>query len=137
MVLPPALGRHKQISIHSLTQRETILHLELKILISLLIFQSTPSRRGRRLEYELVIRRAAFQSTPSRRGRLYQHLRKCQNPYISIHSLTQRETLLYYYVSLFYNISIHSLTQRETQLTFVMMLDYLFQSTPSRRGRQK
>ena len=79
------------------------------------LFQSTPSRRGRRCRRQKAWRMKRFQSTPSRRGRLgyepVQVQRLCFNPlphaegdpvlavnfivcWVSIHSLTQRETFL-------------------------------------------
>ena len=55
---------------------------------------------------------------------------------VSIHSLTQRETRFQSHRLRISGVSIHSLTQRETLSDFEVFLMTLFQSTPSRRGRQ-
>ena len=78
-----------------------------------------------------------FQSTPSRRGRLDDCLRPDEGYYISIHSLTQRETNELMQLTYTQSISIHSLTQRETTTAQTSDQKLLqFQSTPSRRGRR-
>ena len=100
-------------------------------------FQSTPSRRGRLSQFITITPISLFQSTPSRRGRLRSRpiFVRCQ--FVSIHSLTQRETCYAYEIEptaisfnplphaegdvdadfriLFITVSIHSLTQRETR----------------------
>ena len=54
---------------------------------------------------------------------------------VSIHSLTQRETLEDDFFILDGSVSIHSLTQRETFDDYIIAQRGVFQSTPSRRGR--
>ena len=78
------------VSIHSLTQRETLY---------------------RRFETS----GAEFQSTPSRRGRRPTILTEPEICRVSIHSLTQRETFQRITVKDPFVVSIHSLTQRETR----------------------
>ena len=104
--------RHMLISIHSLFQRETNSPLSLAATI---LFQSTPSCRGRR----------------------FCHLIHIFTRFISIHSLLQRETTIPPINILFTNsISIHSLLQRETDELADSIVRESFQSTPSCRGRQ-
>ena len=78
-----------------------------------------------------------FQSTPSRRGRRIINIiiRGVKN--ISIHSLTQRETSAISNKEFARRISIHSLTQRETFYQRTWKNVCKFQSTPSRRGRRQ
>ena len=142
------------------------------------MFQSTPSRRGRHAFGSSDIILLLFQSTPSRRGRpsflcpIRSHFRfnplphaegdrlPCSFPFlscVSIHSLTQRETVsliaasetvlfqstpsrrgrrkAFLYTCRLLVVSIHSLTQRETSWAIFSKSSALFQSTPSRRGR--
>ena len=101
-----------------------------------------------------------FQSTPSRRGRRGKTACPgCGAGRVSIHSLTQRETgesppptknitrfnplphaegdLLIRTDIFLFKVSIHSLTQRETQCWgSLKRREERFQSTPSRRGRR-
>ncbi len=71
----------KRVSIHSLTQRETPGFFYFSVLK---LFQSTPSRRGRLLIAVIITELLMFQSTPSRRGRQSNCLplaeKKCFNP---------------------------------------------------------
>ena len=79
------------------------------------VFQSTPSRRGRRIRIVLYPPIHTFQSTPSRRGRPISCVSSHTGNAVSIHSLTQRETMRYSH-------------DRNSDT---------FQSTPSRRGRHR
>ena len=122
-------------------------------------FNPLPHAEGDDIEPEFWAENLEFQSTPSRRGRhnsklSFQSL-VCFNPLphaegdkiitfpklrfeVSIHSLTQRETMVCCKYSLTPMVSIHSLTQRETLYRISgKNLQSMFQSTPSRRGRQK
>ena len=121
------------VSIHSLTQRETC---ENGTSQADVLFQSTPSRRGRREPCGITRILRMFQSTPSRRGRrllpmpmIFRLLSFNPLPHaegdrdglpspspgnVSIHSLTQRETKFARHTPRSLQVSIHSLTQRET-----------------------
>ena len=99
------------VSIHSLTQRETA---SFTMTVLLLLFQSTPSRRGRPFAWTPDKQEDMFQSTPSRRGRLQPLTWSGIVFDVSIHSLTQRETSITHSPHLRKYVSIHSLTQRET-----------------------
>ena len=99
------------------------------------MFQSTPSRRGRRERFSVFSGKQMFQSTPSRRGRLIQLVSQSLYRLVSIHSLTQRETFAGLFLAHSGMVSIHSLTQRETSLASIGLTIATFQSTPSRRGR--
>ena len=79
----------------------------------LLAFQSTPSRRGRRQGVTYEIEFASFNPLPHAEG---DEIKK----FIDDHNF----------------VSIHSLTQRETYYSYNRDMEWLFQSTPSRRGRQ-
>ena len=82
-------SRFIPVSIHSLTQRET--QAAAIPLRQYSMFQSTPSRRGRLCGQETHGGIPMFQSTPSRRGRL-NSIMLSSSYFVSIHSLTQRET---------------------------------------------
>ena len=121
------------VSIHSLTQRETgqtFLHD-----LEFALFQSTPSRRGRlfSLRRHSGVWWVSIHSLTQRETR--STLQSECRPVVSIHSLTQRETLHLFYVTKIGIVSIHSLTQRETSTEDLDSFAFLFQSTPSRRGR--
>ena len=84
-------GYYNGVSIHSLTQRETWV---IVCKHNTFTFQSTPSRRGRlSASGRTADPDAGFQSTPSRRGRLFGRSGRRGWHNVSIHSLTQRETL--------------------------------------------
>ncbi len=76
-----------------------------------------------------------FNPLPHAEGDAVVHISSTSSRDVSIHSLTQRETLLAFTPPTWYNVSIHSLTQRETQTFTKEDGTKLFQSTPSRRGR--
>ena len=143
------------VSIHSLTQRETrkpsvlsggshsfnpLPHAEgdccpLNHLRPYSVFQSTPSRRGRLLPH-CCFRVNCYVSIHSLTQReTLKGFQKFDRKYVSIHSLTQRETLLPHILCPSFSVSIHSLTQRETGNTPYNLPNSQFQSTPSRRGR--
>ena len=109
------------------------------ILVNIMLFQSTPSRRGRprskiqphcilfnfnplphaegdEISFQCKGIPNKFQSTPSRRGRQLVRFNNSAFYRISIHSLTQRETLQVLMQLQLKKISIHSLTQRETRI---------------------
>ena len=100
-------------------------------------FQSTPSRRGRhnsKLSFQSLV---CFNPLPHAEGDKIITFPKLRFE-VSIHSLTQRETMVCCKYSLTPMVSIHSLTQRETLYRISgKNLQSMFQSTPSRRGRQK
>ncbi len=104
-------GYYNGVSIHSLTQRETWV---IVCKHNTFTFQSTPSRRGRPRTDALTQPPPLFQSTPSRRGRHRLKWKRRDIHEVSIHSLTQRETLEDDFFILDGSVSIHSLTQRET-----------------------
>ena len=106
------------------------------VIIAGIAFQSTPSRRGRRFTDADTGEPDGFQSTPSRRGRPLASVLHIFHNLVSIHSLTQRETLEALKIIFISAVSIHSLTQRETILQCHDKPQNLFQSTPSRRGRR-
>ena len=79
---------YSEVSIHSLTQRETkpfVLHPLAKV------FQSTPSRRGRPDCKVVRLLQWRFNPLPHAEGDMGDSL-QTQYIYVSIHSLTQRET---------------------------------------------
>ena len=121
-------------------------------------FNPLPHAEGDRIRSPLKVWGMMFQSTPSRRGRLYSHSgrqeRKSFNPLPHAEGDSD-DPDAYAEVNLFQStpsrrgrrcpagglyrmcrVSIHSLTQRETQSsTSVLHHHGTFQSTPSRRGR--
>ncbi len=99
------------------------------------LFQSTPSRRGRRVISNKRSIRILFQSTPSRRGRPSSEIFSARPVRVSIHSLTQRETLLLDITP--EGDEFQSTPSRRGRLTADLerQLREMFQSTPSRRGR--
>ena len=140
---PSRRGRHidcrvaqqlQDVSIHSLTQRETVIfasrsrrrvcfnplpHAEGDLRGHVTnsdtrSFQSTPSRRGRQVYGKALNAFKVFQSTPSRRGRRVRKSFLFLILQVSIHSLTQRETGNFCVLFSVTVVSIHSLTQRET-----------------------
>ena len=97
-------------------------------------FQSTPSRRGRRADEVHNFLSYSFNPLPHAEGdnilSLHFLLHSRFNP------LPHAEGDFHPLVLLFYNfVSIHSLTQRETILALSAIPAAEFQSTPSRRGR--
>ena len=143
------------VSIHSLTQRETWDGTTFSMCMSL--FQSTPSRRGRRpggaagrsgsgvsihsltqretLHHDKKYLEKMFQSTPSRRGRRPHSLQ--ERTEVSFNPLPHAEGDTYGSISPIcrIHVSIHSLTQRETPTFTARKNGSEFQSPPSRRGR--
>ena len=77
-----------------------------------------------------------FQSTPSQRGRQTNINTFITRYNISIHALAKRATDARVTISNNYFISIHALAKRATYQQIIRLQDWLFQSTPSQRGRQ-
>ena len=141
------------VSIHALTRRattKTLTHRAIKV------FQSTPSRGGRRADHrgrhkgsqfqstpsrggrpKVLLQQAydkVFQSTPSRGGRLETH--KVPSCIVSFNprphaegDKAERDRLKKVLVS------IHALTRRATFQILALYATTAFQSTPSRGGR--
>ena len=122
------------ISIHALAKRATS---QLMCIFAVILFQSTPSQRGRPADREYTITCFEFQSTPSQRGRLpFCILQVTKYPFqstpsqrgrqginakgdiikgISIHALAKRATLDTEECDFRIRISIHALAKRATQ----------------------
>ena len=98
------------VSIHSLTQRETQTRIRSLLLRE---FQSTPSRRGRHTCRNPCTDSHCFNPLPHAEGDMARAVVYGITG-VSIHSLTQRETALPPYSFPASCVSIHSLTQRET-----------------------
>ena len=79
-----------------------------------MLFQSTPSQRGRLVVKRLRLRMILFQSTPSQRGRLLKTDRFKDSISISIHALAKRATVIFIILFLSKCISIHALAKRAT-----------------------
>ena len=79
-----------------------------------LLFQSTPSWRGRQLFYRVYSFQHLFQSTPSWRGRHWQVLHPFLQQIISIHALVKRATYGRKWYYRLIDISIHALVKRAT-----------------------
>ena len=76
-----------------------------------------------------------FQSTPSRRGRHLLPIMIYLQCFVSIHSLTQRETCLQLEKLSRQRVSIHSLTQRETEERVTLhWFSYSFNPLPHAEG---
>ena len=84
------VGVRKHVSIHSLTQRETLLGIP--ITIPIVGFNPLPHAEGDNTRLDGAQVDITFQSTPSRRGRLGFFDSVINPGGVSIHSLTQRET---------------------------------------------
>ena len=144
------------VSIHSLTQRETIPertsmalfigfnplpHAEGDVSsgsesISYTAFQSTPSRRGRPRLPSNAHKPAEFQSTPSRRGRPFAGV--CFGSDLSVFQSTpSRRGRLYTFKTFCHLNRFQSTPSRRGRLISVTVdfCQQMFQSTPSRRGR--
>ena len=105
----------KAISIHALVKRATLFS---DFFRGCVLFQSTPSWKGRPFENIVVLNRHrnGFQSTPSWKGRL-----SCVEVvpvkfFISIHALVKRATADFPQFALQRCISIHALVKRATPL---------------------
>ena len=109
---------------------------DLKTVTKQYMFQSTPSRRGRRRSLPCPGHRSIVSIHSLTQRETRGSMQAVLSQSVSIHSLTQRETLEAGIIELAQDVSIHSLTQRETTTYMNSMLNELsFQSTPSRRGR--
>ena len=143
------------VSIHSLTQRETpfsaptlggficfnpLPHAEGDVCVRLsayylIVFQSTPSRRGRPEGFPIRMMMEVFQSTPSRRGRLSPTTTSSHGVVFQSTPSRRGRPHKSGFPFFIFSVSIHSLTQRETLRNIGDNFSFEFQSTPSRRGR--
>ncbi len=114
------INKRLEISIHALAKRAT---LKKYSQMMRLLFQSTPSQRGRRSLFVVSVFGMPFQSTPSQRGRRDFFMRIYNACCISIHALAKRATFIYIVVSLPIYISIHALAKRATANLYN---DYLY-----------
>ena len=121
------------VSIHSLTQRETFLFYELFQTIQ--CFNPLPHAEGDVRFPSGALLGKCFNPLPHAEGDADKKL-SCRTRRVSIHSLTQRETSVAAFTCKQAGVSIHSLTQRETVLQQGTPQSATFQSTPSRRGRR-
>ena len=122
------------ISIHALVKRATTRSCTFTISS---VFQSTPSWRGRHVKLWDKRIRNEFQSTPSWRGRRCFTSGIKWRYKISIHALVKRATFCHDKLHLFQMISIHALVKRATSFLYISALLFVFQSTPSWRGRRR
>ena len=144
----------KKVSIHALTRRATRKSAPHGILQK---FQSTPSRGGRLAKVRLMEYYKSFNPRPHAEGDQIEKQSKSLlerfNPRphaegdlaksrnfrwitVSIHALTRRATHRDPNKSLANNVSIHALTRRATRSIVSKVVDFEFQSTPSRGGRR-
>ncbi len=121
------------VSIHALAKRATlpllISQIEIPVSIHALAKRATSAPFA-----ECIV--PMFQSTPSRRGR-----RQCRHllnrtTLVSIHALAKRATGSQHLVRERTRVSIHALAKRATGLPALSRSRSQFQSTPSRRGRR-
>ena len=127
-------GEAAVISIHALAKRAT-LFLRVNT-IQCIVFQSTPSQRGRLSTATRSSSTCLFQSTPSQRGRLPAiNLPLTVNSFQSTPSQRGRQTAARTEECLSC-ISIHALAKRATSLRVHVLQQRVFQSTPSQRGRR-
>ena len=97
-------------------------------------FQSTPSRRGRLLSVRDPLRLQCFNPLPHAEGDAF--LLPLSGPFSRFNPLPHAEGDSFLHVlKLIESVSIHSLTQRETICFSLVVVVVMFQSTPSRRGR--
>ena len=101
-------------------------------------FQSTPSWRGRHRNVGLSYSAGIFQSTPSWRGRLRCWFISISFWVISIHALVKRATICQN-ISPKTHLNFNPRPREEGDLVVyhTVLLVFLFQSTPSWRGRHK
>ena len=121
------------ISIHALVKRATCACLIIKI--NCIYFNPRPREEGDHVIESKHKIMSIFQSTPSWRGRPVVHNGKIGVIMISIHALVKRATKLEKYTYKLSYISIHALVKRATCSGVWCKGRWLFQSTPSWRGR--
>ena len=123
------------ISIHALAKRATMLLL--LMLSMLIIFQSTPSQRGRpHGDYDEKLMAVVSIHALAKRATFETTVFDGQTFTVSIHALAKRATFKAWEIAIYCNVSIHALAKRATlscQSTAYQVS--LFQSTPSQRGR--
>ena len=142
------------ISIHALAKRATA---ERGNLFSICLFQSTPSQRGRRIEKRLIEMQKNFNPRPRKEGDLPPLVSVKSsvhfNPrprkegdaantaiikvYCHFNPRPRKEGDVLSEVSVYSKsyISIHALAKRATRYSKYQQAQFLFQSTPSQRGR--
>ncbi len=99
------------------------------------MFQSTPSRGGRRTTCNILPGYMRFNPRPHAEGDLRDRARK-HTASVSIHALTRRATQIKQSQLAVNRVSIHALTRRATCEIGRGNIQQAFQSTPSRGGRR-
>ena len=141
---PSQRGRHSSkhcsndffdISIHALAKRAT--YTRYGIRREMTDFNPRPRKEGDCTAYNTLCCIILFQSTPSQRGRRLKLSCDSIKLSISIHALAKRATSASIAALSPFAISIHALAKRATPKNGKGCKWYIFQSTPSQRGRRQ